>query len=106
MACGPPIAPTTSGKVMKGPTPIMSIMLRTVASFTVSSRASCGATVATGSVCGMACAHQVDEEANRAGNAGGQLAEEGVAAVNVGALAVLRSEKAAAERLLAGIVAA
>src|SRR5580704_6157751 len=31
MACGPPIALTTSGMVMNGPTPIMSIMLSAVA---------------------------------------------------------------------------
>src|SRR5882757_8876309 len=105
MACGPPMAPTTNGKVMNGPTPIISIMLRTVASFTVSSRASCGAAV-SGSVCGMTCAHQVNEEANRAGNSGGQLAEERIPGVDVSALAVLRDEKDATERLFAGIMAA
>src|SRR5579862_4760749 len=31
MACGPPIAATTSGMVMNGPTPIMSIMFSAVA---------------------------------------------------------------------------
>jgi hypothetical protein len=31
MACGPPIALNTSGMVMNGPTPIMSIMLSAVA---------------------------------------------------------------------------
>ncbi len=30
-ACGPPMAATTSGMVMKGPTPIMSIMFSAVA---------------------------------------------------------------------------
>ncbi len=34
MACGPPIAPTISGMVMNGPTPIMSIMFRAVALLT------------------------------------------------------------------------
>ena len=34
MACGPPMAPTISGMVMNGPTPIMSIMFSAVALLT------------------------------------------------------------------------
>src|SRR4051812_46268449 len=105
MACGPPIAPTTSGKVMNGPTPIMSIMFSTVASFTVSSRASCGFATA-GSARRMSGAHQVHEEADGAGNSGRKLAKERISGVDVETFAVARSEKAAAERLLAAIVAA
>src|SRR5213076_3192635 len=101
MACGPPMAPTTSGSVMNGPTPIISIMLSTVASFTVSSRASCGAATGAESVCGMTCTHQVDEQAYRPGNSCGQFAEERVAGVDISAFAVLGGEQAAAERLLA-----
>src|SRR3990172_389973 len=40
IACGPPMAPTMSGMVMKGPTPTMSIMLSAVASFRPSPRTS------------------------------------------------------------------
>src|SRR4051794_26976398 len=105
MAWGPPIAPTTSGKVMNGPTPIMSIMFSTVASFTVSSRASCGGPDC-GSVRFMSGAHQVHEQADGAGNSGGKLAKECISRVDVEAFAVVRGEKSAAERLLAGIVAA
>src|SRR3954471_1336839 len=105
MACGPPMAPTTSGKVMNGPTPIMSIMFSTVASFTVSSRASCGGPDC-GSVRFMSGAHQVHEEADSTGNSGGELAKKRVSGVDVQTFAVAGGEKAAAERLLAGIVAA
>src|SRR3954468_3327318 len=105
MACGPPIAPTTSGKVMNGPTPIMSIMFSTVASFTVSSRASCGFATA-GSARLMPGTHQVHEEADGAGNSGRKLAEERVSGVDVQTLAVPRGQQSAAEWLLARIVAA
>src|SRR5947209_9322184 len=106
MACGPPMAPTTSGKVMNGPTPIMSIMFSTVASFTDNSRASCGAAPLWASVGCMACADQIDEETDRAGDAGGELAEEGISGVDVKAFAVTRGKQSAAERLFAGVVAA
>src|SRR5262249_12628745 len=42
IACGPPIAAMMSGMVMKGPTPIMSIMATVVAPNRVTWRSSCG----------------------------------------------------------------
>ena len=53
----------------------------------------------------MSHAQQIDVQANRARHAKRQLAEEGVAGVDVIAFAVLRQQQAALLRLLAGIVA-
>src|SRR5207248_8897027 len=83
MACGPPMAPTMRGMVMKGPTPIMSIMLRAVALVRVSSRARPWLDWASGGAAAaftllVAGTEQVYIEADGAGHTVGQLAEKSV----------------------------
>src|SRR6185312_16921004 len=102
MACGPPAALIIRGMVMKGPTPIMSIMFSVVACNRPTPRISSGfAAASSGS---MSHAQQVDVEANRARHSEGKLPEERIAGVDVVALAVLCQQQSAFLRLLAGII--
>src|SRR5271166_2486943 len=102
MACGPPAALTISGRVMNGPTPIMSIMFSVVAPASPRPRMSSGC--GSGLLWLMAHAQQVHIEANGAGHTERQLAEEGVASVDVITFAELRHQQAALVRLLAGVI--
>src|SRR5208337_2980729 len=97
IACGPPAAVTISGRVMKGPTPIMSIMFSVVAPASPTPRMSsgCGA----GLLRLMAHAQQVHIEANGAGHTERQLAEEGISRIDVITLAELGHQQAALMRL-------
>src|SRR5208282_1445059 len=102
MAWGPPAALTISGMVMNGPTPIMSIMFSVVAPARPTPRMSSGCSA--GLLGLMAHAQQVHVEANGAGHAEGQLAEECVSGVDVMALAVLRQQQTALLWLLIRII--
>src|SRR5437868_3575964 len=109
MACGPPIAPTISGIVMNGPTPIMSIMLRAVALVSVSSRARPWPDSARGGEAAaftllVAGTEQVYIQADSAGHAVRQLAEERIGVVDVSPLAVAGAQQATGKRRLIGIV--
>src|SRR5271154_4611078 len=53
---------------------------------------------------GFPCAQHVGEQAECAGDAGGELAEPGVGGVNVHAFAVFQVQLAAGMRVLAGVV--
>src|SRR6202142_4471449 len=76
MACGPPAALIISGMVMNGPTPIMSIIFSVVALVRPMPRTRSGCCAGLFRL--MAHAQQIHVQANRAGHAEGQLAEEGV----------------------------
>src|SRR5437588_5998128 len=109
MACGPPMAPMMSGMVIKGPTPIMSIMFSAVALVSESPRTSCGVLADSG--CGfrwltsvlksllgfvldwgraLACADEVYVEPHCARHSVRQLAKEGVSVVDVDSFSVVR----------------
>src|SRR3974390_2129797 len=93
MACGPPAALTMSGMVMNGPTPIMSIMFSVVAPARPTPRISSGGCDASLRL--MTHAEQVHVETNCSRHTERQPPEEGIAVVDVVALAVGRDEQAA-----------
>src|SRR6516225_435201 len=102
IACGPPAALTTSGIVMNGPTPIMSIMFSVVALASPTPRISsgCGA----GLFWFMSDAQNVDIETNRTRHAERQLAKESVRVVHEIAFAIRGLQQATLSRLLSGVV--
>src|SRR5437588_10587257 len=114
MACGPPMAPMMSGMVMKGPTPIMSIMFSAVALVSESPRTICGALADSGcgfrwltSVlkslldvvldwgCALTCADEVYVQPHCARHSVRQLAEEGICVVDVDSFSQMREQEAA-----------
>src|SRR5271167_1210983 len=102
MACGPPAALMIKGMVMNGPTPIMSIMFSAVAEPSPTPRTR---VVPRSGPLGlaMAGAQQIHVQSDGPGDSIGKLAEEGIAGIDVGAVAGAGAQQSAFARRFARV---
>src|SRR4051812_39172727 len=98
-----------SGMVMKGPTPIMSIMFSAVASRRPMPRMSCAESLVAGLASPelallMPCAQQIHIESDGAGHACRKLPEKSVAGVDVSSFAETRAQQSTLERRFTRVI--